>query len=182
MGSRKAISKRLRFEIFDRDNFTCQYCGKQPPEVKLHVDHIVPVSKDGTDDPENLRTSCAECNMGKSARSLGKRGNDRDEARRAQEALEAVDAAKDFAKAAKARDKLRDMACNQICSITGDKSCSKASITGVCRAVIEFDAERVLAWLDQAGHKVGQGYPPNEYDMMRYFYGILRHVREDGNE
>lgn len=45
---RKNISKGKRFDIFKRDGFTCQYCGKQPPGVVLHVDHITPVSKGGT--------------------------------------------------------------------------------------------------------------------------------------
>lgn len=56
----------LRFEIFKRDNFTCNYCGKKSPEIKLEVDHIVPVSIGGTDDIFNLTTACFECNRGKS--------------------------------------------------------------------------------------------------------------------
>lgn len=37
METRKAISKRTRFEVFKRDNFTCQYCGKSAPNVLLDV-------------------------------------------------------------------------------------------------------------------------------------------------
>lgn len=66
-----AISKRTRFEVFKRDKFTCQYCGRTPPQVILHVDHIAPISRDGPDDPLNLLTSCADCNLGKSAVPLG---------------------------------------------------------------------------------------------------------------
>ena len=47
MGKRKPISKKLRFEIFKRDKFTCQYCGKMAPDVVLEVDHIKPVCKGG---------------------------------------------------------------------------------------------------------------------------------------
>lgn len=47
---RVPISKALRFEVFKRDSFTCQYCGRSAPEVVLEVDHIVPVSKGGTND------------------------------------------------------------------------------------------------------------------------------------
>ncbi|MEK0338211.1 MAG: HNH endonuclease, partial [Nitrosopumilus sp.] len=60
-----SISNKLRFEIFKRDEFTCQYCGRKSPEVILEVDHIIPKSKDGTDEKENLTTSCFECNRGK---------------------------------------------------------------------------------------------------------------------
>ena len=65
-----AISVRARFEVFKRDEFTCQYCGKKSPEVVLEVDHIVPQADGGSDDVINLRTSCWECNRGKSDRPL----------------------------------------------------------------------------------------------------------------
>lgn len=67
---RKNLSKKIRFEVFKRDNFTCQYCGKKSPNVILHVDHINPVSKGGTNDLLNLITSCQECNSGKSNRKI----------------------------------------------------------------------------------------------------------------
>lgn len=50
MGKRKPLSKKVRFEIFKRDSFKCQYCGGASPEVVLHVDHINPVSKGGDND------------------------------------------------------------------------------------------------------------------------------------
>jgi len=67
---RKSITKTVRFEVFKRDGFTCSYCGAHPPAVILHLDHIHPVSKGGTNDPDNLVTSCEACNQGKSARLL----------------------------------------------------------------------------------------------------------------
>jgi len=70
MTERKAISKKIRFEVFKRDSFTCQYCGKSAPEVILHVDHIMPVSKGGDNDITNLITSCQSCNSGKSDTKL----------------------------------------------------------------------------------------------------------------
>lgn len=60
-----AIGLKLRFEVFKRDGFKCQYCGRQTPVVVLEVDHVVPRAKGGTDDFENLVTSCFECNRGK---------------------------------------------------------------------------------------------------------------------
>ena len=70
MPDRKAIPKSLRFEVFKRDSFTCQYCGRKAPDVLLHIDHIKPVSKNGTNDILNLITSCADCNSGKSDKEL----------------------------------------------------------------------------------------------------------------
>lgn len=70
MSKRQSISKKIRFEVFKRDKFTCQYCGRMSPDVVLEVDHIKPVSKGGTNDIMNLITSCMECNRGKSNREL----------------------------------------------------------------------------------------------------------------
>ncbi len=67
---RKAMSKKVRFEVFKRDSFICQYCGQSAPDVVLHVDHIQPVSKGGDNDLMNLITSCQACNSGKSDRLL----------------------------------------------------------------------------------------------------------------
>lgn len=67
---RKSLTKKTRFEVFKRDKFTCQYCGKKAPDIVLQVDHIEPVSKGGTNEILNLITSCADCNSGKSNRKL----------------------------------------------------------------------------------------------------------------
>lgn len=64
--AREPISKRLRFEVFKRDAFKCHYCGRNPPTVFLELDHIIPVSKGGTNQIDNLTTACFECNRGKS--------------------------------------------------------------------------------------------------------------------
>lgn len=66
-----AVSKKTRFEVFKRDQFTCQYCGCRPPDVMLEVDHIVARAEGGGDGMENLTTSCFGCNRGKGAGSLG---------------------------------------------------------------------------------------------------------------
>jgi len=66
MAKRKNISKKIRFEVFKRDGFSCQYCGEKSPDVVLVIDHIMPVSKGGTNNILNLITSCFDCNSGKS--------------------------------------------------------------------------------------------------------------------
>lgn len=65
MAERKSIGKKLRFEVFKRDKFTCQYCGRMSPDVVLEVDHIKPVAEGGNNDIINLITSCRDCNRGK---------------------------------------------------------------------------------------------------------------------
>ena len=73
MTKRVSTGKRLRFEVFKRDYFACQYCGAQPPDVVLVVDHIVPVAEGGETTIENLNTACTTCNQGKAAVPLGTR-------------------------------------------------------------------------------------------------------------
>lgn len=63
--ARKPLSKKIRFEVFKRDKFTCQYCGRMSPDVILEVDHIEPVAEGGDNEITNLITSCRDCNRGK---------------------------------------------------------------------------------------------------------------------
>jgi hypothetical protein len=58
-----AVSKRTRFEVLRRDEFTCRYCRSTTSE--LTVDHVTPVALGGTDDPSNLVAACRDCNAGK---------------------------------------------------------------------------------------------------------------------
>lgn len=67
---RKPLSKKIRFEVFKRDLFTCQYCGRKSPDIVLEVDHIKPVASGGVNDIINLITSCFECNSGKGKTEL----------------------------------------------------------------------------------------------------------------
>jgi hypothetical protein len=64
--TRTPVSKRTRFEVFKRDNFTCAYCGAHPPDTLLHCDHVNPVAAGGDNDMDNLITACQACNLGKS--------------------------------------------------------------------------------------------------------------------
>lgn len=64
---RKLATRKLREKIMQRDNYTCQICGKyMPDEVGLQVDHIIPVSKGGKTVASNLRVLCSKCNSSKS--------------------------------------------------------------------------------------------------------------------
>ena len=71
----QGISIHLRNEILERNGYTCRLCGAGPDDpdpfdasrkVRLHVDHIIPLSQEGQNDPENLRVLCSACNQGRS--------------------------------------------------------------------------------------------------------------------
>ena len=70
MANRIPISKKLRFTVLQRDKFRCVYCGAEPEEKELQVDHVKPVSKGGNNELFNLVTSCRSCNIGKFTREL----------------------------------------------------------------------------------------------------------------
>jgi len=74
--------RQVRFSrknIFERDNFTCQYCGKRPPNRKvalkwmeknqLNFDHVLPRSRGGKTTWNNIVASCLTCNSKKGDRT-----------------------------------------------------------------------------------------------------------------
>lgn len=62
----RSLSKKIRFEVFKRDEFTCRYCGKGTTAgAVLEVDHVIPVVEGGPNITENLVTACFDCNRGK---------------------------------------------------------------------------------------------------------------------
>ena len=63
---RHPISAKTRMKILDRDNYTCQHCGATVADgVRLHIDHIKPISKGGTNEISNLQVLCSKCNLAK---------------------------------------------------------------------------------------------------------------------
>jgi hypothetical protein len=71
--SKLAVNKKLRFKVLLRDNLTCRYCGRKPPDVALEIDHVTPITKGGADCAANLLTACFDCNRGKGAHELESR-------------------------------------------------------------------------------------------------------------
>lgn len=61
------VPKRTRFEVLKRDNHACRYCGQTAPEVRITVDHVIPVALGGDDSPTNLVAACFDCNLGKAS-------------------------------------------------------------------------------------------------------------------
>ena len=64
------IPASVRVTVLHRDGLKCVFCGRGAPKVELEVDHILPFSKGGSNDPSNLQTLCFDCNRGKGARRL----------------------------------------------------------------------------------------------------------------
>ena len=60
-----------RFNLFLRDEFTCQYCGAKGD---LTFDHVLPRARGGVTSWENVVAACAPCNLRKGARSLRQAG------------------------------------------------------------------------------------------------------------
>ena len=48
--------------------YTCPSCGKKEPEIKLTVDHIIPLSRGGSDYVENIQPLCGSCNSKKGSK------------------------------------------------------------------------------------------------------------------
>ena len=64
------VPSTVRYDVLKRDR-KCVLCGAAPEvdsAVRLHIDHIIPRSKGGSNDIGNLQVLCAECNLGKSNR------------------------------------------------------------------------------------------------------------------
>jgi 5-methylcytosine-specific restriction endonuclease McrA len=60
--------RRVKFSrrnIFERDRYACQYCGRTPPRSELSIDHVVPRSRGGRTVWTNVVLACTECNARK---------------------------------------------------------------------------------------------------------------------
>jgi 5-methylcytosine-specific restriction endonuclease McrA len=56
------LSKARRQRIIDRDKATCYSCGSKLQISDIELDHLIPVSKGGTSDAQNVAVSCVKCN------------------------------------------------------------------------------------------------------------------------
>jgi len=73
----KLPKRHVRFSrknIFERDNWQCQYCGISPTRADLNLDHVIPRSKGGKTTWDNIVASCFKCNGKKGDRTLRQMG------------------------------------------------------------------------------------------------------------
>ena len=62
---REYIPVEIRHQVAAKYKFKCKYCGRSTRHVKCHVDHIIPLSRGGTNDIDNLCLACRDCNLRK---------------------------------------------------------------------------------------------------------------------
>ena len=62
----RTLTQKDKFVIACRDDFTCQFCGDKTGNEGIEIDHLIPVSKGGSENEENLVVTCEKCNRNKS--------------------------------------------------------------------------------------------------------------------
>lgn len=181
--TRKPMSKRLRFEIFKRDAFTCQYCGRRPPDVVLEVDHIHPVAAGGDNDEMNLISSCDDCNRGKAAKVLTERIIRPDADLRYLEAQQELAEAKRFLAVKAELDQCRRLLIAEIqrhwhrVLSTGDDVPADQPIM---QWLSFYTPEQIITAIDRSAPAInGRPWTFKRFDnYIRYVSGVLRGQRE----
>jgi hypothetical protein len=183
MSKRKSTGKRQRFEIFKRDGFKCVYCGSSPVQKVLRVDHVVPVAAGGGNGPDNLVTSCFDCNAGKAAIPLDEKklkiGFVRDEDREHAEQI------KEYLALQRDIHGAKQDAANQLGQVweqrLGPLSQNMASrFPGLMK---DWPLEKLVEAIDITAKRLGPGAASYDYrealDRAKYFHGVLKRFRRD---
>lgn len=173
---RKAISKRVRFAVFSRDGYCCRYCGESSENIKLVVDHVIPVCQGGTNDMENLISSCEPCNQGKAGKRISQTvPTDQDARRVQQEYLEQLDLAEKTRAIASFRMETRQEVCNYYCDLTGAKTINRRNLSTLINILEDEGVENLFHWMDSAFRNTGQ----NGADLVRYVCGIRNNINRE---
>ena len=176
MIGRKSISKRLRFEVFARDGFSCRYCGASSETAKLVVDHIHPVCQGGTNDPANLITACEPCNQGKGGKTIIQTvPTATDELRLIQEYREQEELAQLTKATAKARADVRQQVCNYYCDLTGEEEINRQQLSTLVNILEDVGPDDLMRWMDIAYRNTGRA----GMNLVRYVCGIRKNSKED---
>lgn len=183
---RKEISKKLRFEVFKRDKFTCQYCGKSVPDVILQVDHIHPVAKGGKNDIMNLITSCKDCNLGKGARELT---DDSVVKKQRKQIQDLADKNEQLEMMLKWREELENFTDKEVDAVNNRISSISAWMANdngkkkIKKLIKEFSIQLVLDAVDIAFDKYYNGSEESWQDAFNKIGGICHNkTRADGNK
>jgi len=178
--TRKAIGKKVRFEVFKRDGFQCHYCGASPPKAILHVDHIHPVARGGTNSTDNLITSCSVCNIGKGATPLSVAPESiSDKAKRIQEQEDQLKGYLEViaAKAEREEDHAWDVA-----TIFVDAFNDDGIRKDWFRSIKRFNEQIGVHECMEAMAIATERFPRSKGNCFRYFCGICwRKIRGDGD-
>ena len=170
MAKRKAMSKKLRFEILKRDWFKCRYCWKTPIDwVKLQVDHIIPVYEWWENEIENLCTACFDCNIWKGKTMLSKKQTNRDIKKEMEEMREQETILEEYYKYLRAKKKLNLKMqpykwLEQVLSIEIPKEQRKTVNNSIKKYWLEITMEAYYTWLD------------SDKDSMWYLMWISRNM------
>lgn len=179
---RKSTGKRLRFEIFKRDNFTCQYCGSQPPDIVLVLDHIHPISKGGDNDPMNLIASCEPCNQGKADKELGSIAPRPDADLEWLQMQQEISELRRYQTAKSERDKLYEEIAEDLTVnfefISQFTWKTEMIYNGIQKMVLSFPPENVEKATKITAQKIADSYI-DKYDWERYTYGILNNLENE---
>lgn len=165
------MNLKKRFEIFKRDNFTCQYCGKRPPEVVLEVDHIISKKDGGKDNDENLITSCFECNRGKGKMSVNK-FDYKSELKKIEESKIQLDEYYNFLKEKNSlKDKELEIFSDYWEELSGNKySLTKNGLQSFKKMKAKYNLEDILDSMKISWEKTNIE-PENK---IKYIFGILK--------
>lgn len=181
--NREIIGKRLRFSIFHRDGFTCQYCGRTPEQddVILHVDHVISVKDGGTNEKENLATSCRDCNLGKSAKSvLKKNKNIKDIQEELEQTKERLDQLKELTKSRKKiheiKKEISNIECEEILNVSQYEHSDKTlALLSTVRKELDDDSVFFKA-LEITENKFLRDCNNNSAELMNYLKGVIRNL------
>ena len=178
MPKRKTISKTTRFEIFKRDKFICQYCGRKPPEVILELDHIVSIKEGGDNRISNLITACFDCNRGKGTEKIDKICRD-DMATLNKEAKQKEEQLKEYYKYKGIMKARETRIVNYLCNIWSElnnhewtlNDKGKATLKRFLNHLDKYEIEEAME-ISTKIHDISQRY--------KYFCGVCWHkIKED---
>lgn len=176
-----SISKKLRFEVFKRDDFQCQYCGKSSPHIVLEIDHIIPKSEGGENNLENLTTSCFNCNRGKGKALLEDYREGTDPTEQAVLLLERERQLKEYNEVVKIARKRKLNDYDEI-SRYWKKSFPGFNFywfpSGLINRALDFiPKEKILEAIDTCkfGHRKEEGKSWGE-SIRSYFFGIIKNL------